>query len=149
MLDNRGGPVRARVKLTPSSAAAISPRPLGSSLLDRALNPQPDPGEPYQGSASGSGKPTAYGTQNVCVFLEDSYKEFANDTTDYQVNVSAKCTAAAARYDKAATALTQAQQHSATPRTPPVVRDCSGPSPGAGRAPTLRSARRAPPVGQV
>jgi hypothetical protein len=72
------------------------------TLLDQQLHPQPTTGRPYGATASGSGKPTRYGDQMVCAFLEESgdNRMFANDTSS-QVNVSRKCTAAAATYDTA------------------------------------------------
>jgi hypothetical protein len=71
-------------------------------LLDKQLRPQPTTGRAYDASASGSGKPAHGGNQTVCAFLEESgdNRMFANDTSD-RVNVSRRCTAAAARYDTA------------------------------------------------
>ena len=109
VLNNRSGPVRARVKLTKTECGGAFDHTVGTVLLDRPLSPQPDPSEPYRGSATGSGKPGIYGAQTVCVFIEDDYQQFASDTTDYQVDVSKPCTVAAARYDSAAQALKRAR----------------------------------------
>jgi hypothetical protein len=101
VLDNATGPLRIRVKLAKECGGSFSTTS-GVKLLDKRLNPQPATGRAYAASASGSGKPTRYGQQTVCTFLEDSgdNRMFANDTSS-QVNVSRKCTAAAARYDTA------------------------------------------------
>jgi len=110
VLDVRSGPVRARVKLTSGECGGTFDTSPGDVLLDRALAPQPDPSEPYSGSAAGSGRPSSYGPQALCVFLEDDYQQFASDTTGYQVNVSKGCTDAAASYDSAAASLERARR---------------------------------------
>lgn len=110
VLDVRSGSVRARVKLTDAECGGEFDHTAGTVLLDRALNPQPTPGLAYQGSAAGSGRPNAYGTMNVCVYLQDDYQQFASDTTSYQVNVSKPCTDTAARYDRALASLRRAQR---------------------------------------
>ena len=58
----------------------------------------------------GSGEPTAYGTQSVCVFVEDegANRQFASNT-DAVVDVTRRCTSAAARYDAATAALVAAR----------------------------------------
>ncbi len=101
VLDVRQGPLRARVKLTRGECGGTFDYTSGTTLLDRRLSPQPATGLAYQGSATGSGRPAAYGVQTLCVYLEDDFQQFATDTTDYQVNVSKSCTQAAARYDTA------------------------------------------------
>jgi hypothetical protein len=101
VLDVRDGPVAARVKLTSSECGGVFKYTTGTTLLNKALSPQPSTGQAFQGSATGSGRPTSYGEQTVCVYLEDDYQQFETDTTDYQVNVSKPCTRAAAAYDKA------------------------------------------------
>jgi hypothetical protein len=77
----------------------------GTVLLKRALSPQPSPGMPYRGRATGRGRPSVYGVQNVCVFLEDAsdHRVFGSDATDYTVNVSRACTLAAATYERSRT----------------------------------------------
>lgn len=101
VLDNATGPLRIRVKLASECGGTFSTTP-GVKLLDRQLRPQPATGRRYDANASGSGRPTHYDDQTVCAFLEESgdNRMFANDTSN-QVNVSRKCTAAAARYDTA------------------------------------------------
>jgi hypothetical protein len=111
VLDIREGAIRARVKLAATECGGEFKDTAGPVLLDRRLTPQPNPGKVYQGSASGSGRPTSYGVQRVCVYLEDQgvNRQFATDTTNFRVNVSRPCTSAAAKYDAAAGALAQAQ----------------------------------------
>jgi hypothetical protein len=101
VLDNATGPLRIRLKLAQECGGTFSTTP-GVTLLDQQLRPQPATGRPYDATATGSGKPTRYGDQTVCAFLEESgdNRMFANDTSN-QVNVSRKCTAAAATYDAA------------------------------------------------
>ncbi len=105
VLDSRDGPVHALVKLTPGECGSQAETTKGTVLLNRSLSPQPSPGLAYKGRARGTGRPSAYGVQNVCVFLEDAsdHRVFANDTTDYTVDVSRSCTLAAARYDRSRT----------------------------------------------
>ena len=101
VLDNATGPLRIRVKLAQECGGTYSSTP-GVTLLDRQLRPQPATGRAYDANASGSGRPTRYGDQTVCAFLEEAGDDrmFANDTSN-QVNVSRKCTSAAATYDAA------------------------------------------------
>jgi hypothetical protein len=101
VLDNATGPLRIRVKLAQECGGTFSSTP-GVTLLDQQLRPQPATGRPYDANASGSGRPTRYGDQTVCAFLEEAgdNRMFANDTSN-QVNVSRKCTTAAATYDTA------------------------------------------------
>ena len=101
VLDNATGPLRIRVKLAHECGGTFSSTP-GVTLLDRQLRPQPTTGRAYDASANGSGRPTHYGAQTVCAFLEESgdNRMFANDTSN-DVNVSRRCTAAAATYDAA------------------------------------------------
>jgi hypothetical protein len=101
VLDDATGPLRIRVKLAQECGGTFSSTP-GVTLLDQQLRPQPTTGRAYDATASGSGKPTRYGNQTVCAFLEESgdNRMFANDTSN-QVNVSRKCTAAAATFDTA------------------------------------------------
>lgn len=101
VLDTATAPLRIRVKLAIECGGEFATTP-GVTLLDKRLNPQPAKGQPYTGAATGSGKPTRYGVQTVCVFLEEEgdQRQFATDTSG-QVNVSRACTAAAIRYDNA------------------------------------------------
>ena len=101
VLDDATGPLRIRVKLAGECGGTFSTTP-GVTLLDRQLRPQPATGRPYDANASGSGKPTRYGSQTVCAFVEESgdNRMFADDTSN-QVDVSRKCTSAAATYDAA------------------------------------------------
>ncbi len=111
-LDTTTAPLRIRAKLAGECGGTFDTT-LGPVLIDAQLNPQPAIGKAYQSTASGSGEPTAYGDQTVCAFLEQGgdNRQFANDTSDPpQVDVSKSCTAAAARYDKAETALKRAQR---------------------------------------
>jgi hypothetical protein len=101
VLDNATGPLRIRVKLAQECGGTFASTP-GVTLLDQQLRPQPATGRAYDANASGSGRPTRYGDQTVCAFLEEAgdNRMFANDTSD-EVNVSRKCTTAAATYDDA------------------------------------------------
>jgi hypothetical protein len=97
-LDDRNGPIRAQVKLA-SECGGTYQYTQGPVLLDKPLSPQPNTGHPYSGAAHGSGRPSAYGVQTVCVWIEDrDQRVFASDSFT-QVNVSPACTSAAARYD--------------------------------------------------
>jgi hypothetical protein len=101
VLDNATGPLRIRVKLAQECGGTFASTP-GVTLLDQQLRPQPATGRSYDANASGSGRPTRYGDQTVCAFLEEAgdNRMFANDTAN-EVNVSRKCTIAAATYDTA------------------------------------------------
>jgi hypothetical protein len=101
VLDNATGPLRIRVKLAQACGGTFSSTE-GVTLLDQQLRPQPATGRSYDANASGSGRPTRYGDQTVCAFLEEAAdnRMFANDTSN-EVNVSRKCTSAAATYDAA------------------------------------------------
>jgi hypothetical protein len=100
-LDTRSGPLRVRVKLANECGGTFQ-YTSGVVLLDKQLTPQPSTGHAYSGVASGSGRPAAYGTQTVCTWLDDqgAGRTFASDQST-QINVSATCTRAAARYDAA------------------------------------------------
>jgi hypothetical protein len=110
VLDTSEGAVLIGVKLAGECGGTFETTP-GVTLLHQKLNPQPGTGQAYVATAHGSGRPIAYGSQTVCVFLEDAAvgRVYANDESD-QVNVSQPCTTAGARYDAAATALTRAQR---------------------------------------
>jgi hypothetical protein len=99
VLDDRTGPLRMRVKLATECGGTYQ-YTAGTVLLDKRLSPQPSTGHAYSGSVTGSAKPTAYGMQTVCVWLEDEgdQRVFASDQSS-QVDVSQPCTRAAARYD--------------------------------------------------
>jgi hypothetical protein len=104
VLDTRTAPLRIRVKLA-SECGGTFAGTQGAVLLDRRVTPQPTTGRPFAGRAHGSGKPTAYGVQTVCVWLEEEGdgRVFASDQFT-QVNVSKACTVAARRYDRRRTA---------------------------------------------
>jgi hypothetical protein len=98
-LDTRTAPLRIRVRLAGECGGTFQ-YTTGVVLLDKRLNPQPATGKAYSVVARGSGKPTAYGTQVVCTWLEEEgdNRVFASDQS-IQTNVSKPCTTAAARYD--------------------------------------------------
>jgi hypothetical protein len=98
-LDTRTGPLRVQVKLAAECGGAYQ-YTSGVTLLDKRLSPQPSTGRAYSALARGSGKPTAYGAQTVCTWLDEEgdNRSFASDQS-LQVNVSAPCTRAASRYD--------------------------------------------------
>jgi hypothetical protein len=98
-LDTRTAPLRVRVKLASECGGAFQ-YTTGVVLLDKRLNPQPATGKAYSAVARGSGKPTAYGTQVMCTWLEEEgdNRVFKSDQS-IQTNVSKACTTAAARYD--------------------------------------------------
>lgn len=98
-LDTRTAPLRVRVKLA-SECGGTFRYTAGPVLLDKRLSPQPVTGHTYSAVARGSGRPTSYGSQMVCTFLEEEGdgRMFANDTSG-TTYVSRACTAAAARYD--------------------------------------------------
>jgi hypothetical protein len=110
VLDTSEGAMLIGVKLAGECGGTFETTP-GVTLLHQKLNPQPATGQPYRATAHGSGRPTAYGSQTVCVFLEDAAvgRVYANDESD-QVDVSPPCTTAGARYDVAGTALARAQR---------------------------------------
>ena len=74
VLDNATGPLRIRVKLAHECGGTFSSTP-GVTLLDQQLRPQPATGRAYDANASGSGRPTRYGDQTVCAFLEESRRQ--------------------------------------------------------------------------
>jgi hypothetical protein len=110
VLDTRTAPLRVRVKLATECGGAYA-YTTGTVLLDRELSPQPATGEPYAARATGSGKPTSYGVQTVCVYLEEEgdNRQFATDTSN-QVDVSKQCTVRAGSYDGALRALARARR---------------------------------------
>jgi hypothetical protein len=110
VLDTSEGPMVIGAKLAGECGATFATTP-GPTLLHRQLKPQPTTGQAYSATARGAGRPTAYGTQTVCVFLEDADvgRVYANDESE-QVDVSRACTTAGTRYDAARQALTRAQR---------------------------------------
>jgi len=110
VLDGSEGPLRMEVRLAPECGGTFQTTP-GTTLVNAALNPQPSTGKAYAGSVKGSGRPSAYGAQTVCAFLEDTDigRVYANDES-MQVTVSPSCTGAATAYDRARAALTRAQK---------------------------------------
>ena len=71
VLDGSDGPLRMEVKLAPECGGTFETTP-GTTLVDAALDPQPATGKSYAGAVKGSGRPTAYGAQTVCAFLQDT-----------------------------------------------------------------------------
>ena len=109
VLDGSEGGLRVGVKLADECGGTYDTTP-GDQLLDKALSPTPTTGKSYSGSVSGSGKPTSYGLQTVCVFLRDAGvgRVYANDES-MTVDVSKSCTTAASRYDSSEKALKSVQ----------------------------------------
>lgn len=101
VLDGSEGPMRIEVRLAGECGGDFQTTP-GDVLLNQQLSPQPATGRAYTATASGSGRPGAYGVQTVCVYLEDADigRVYANDES-LQVDVSQPCTTAAGRYDAA------------------------------------------------
>ena len=104
VLDLRDGALVVGVKLAPECGGDYE-HTAGTRLLHLAFKAQPDPGEAFAGAVSGFGRPSSYGVQQVCVWLEDSEQRvFAHDDSSWTVDVSRPCTSAARRYDRAARA---------------------------------------------
>lgn len=116
-LDYPDGPLRLRVKLAPECGGSFAGTQ-GPAIVDAALPVQPTAGEPLKTDVSGSGRPSAYGVQAVCVFLESTNdsRQYVTDV-DTQVDVSQPCTAAARRYAGAKAALKTSKKALATART--------------------------------
>lgn len=111
VLDNHDGPLRLEVKLAPECGGSFQTTS-GTALLDSVLSPEPTSGQAYSATAHGAtGRPNQYGAQTVCAFVEDtgSGRVYANDVS-VQIDVSRSCTVAAASYDAAAKALSDAQR---------------------------------------
>lgn len=110
VLDVATAPLRIEVALAPECGGTF-PSTAGTILLDRPLVPQPVTGAAYSARASGSGTPTRYGVQTVCVFLAEQGdgRQFATDTSN-QIDVSQSCTVGAGRYDAARRALARAER---------------------------------------
>jgi hypothetical protein len=121
VLDDATSALRIRVRLA-SECGGSFPYTPGPVLLDRRLAPQPLTGQGYSAQATGSGRPTSYGTQSVCVFLEEQGddRQFATDTSS-QVDVSRPCTVRASRYDAARKLLARAGRARGH-RRPPLAR---------------------------
>jgi hypothetical protein len=115
-LDPATAPLRLQVKLASECGGTYQYTP-GTVLVDRRLSPQPTKGQPYSATVKGGGKPTAFGAQTVCVFLneEGDNRTFASDQSTL-VNVSKPCTTKATRYDKARRALRRLKRHRHTQR---------------------------------
>ena len=101
VLDNRFGPLQIEVRLASECGGTFQTTP-GTTLLNKLLKPQPNAGEAYSAVARGSGRPSSYGVETACVYLEEQSdnRVWASDQS-IQVNVSKSCTTAAKRYDKA------------------------------------------------
>jgi hypothetical protein len=110
VLDIASAPLRIRVKLASECGGEFHDT-VGTVLVDKQLKPQPTAGQAYSGTVHGSGKPSAYGAETVCVFLEEQgdNRQFATDTST-TVSVSHPCTSKAAHYDAAGQALKRAQR---------------------------------------
>jgi hypothetical protein len=104
------GPVRIEVKLASECGGNFQNTP-GYTLLNQQLKPQPSAGQPYTATASGSGRPGAYGVQTVCAYIEDTAvgRVYANDES-LTVNVSQRCTKAVNSYNAASQALARARR---------------------------------------
>jgi hypothetical protein len=100
VLDTRAAPLRIEVKLATECGGSFETT-AGATVLNKVLSPQPAVGQAYSGRARGSGRPGAYGVKIACVYLEEEgdNRVFASDQST-QVNVSKRCTVAAARYDR-------------------------------------------------
>jgi hypothetical protein len=111
VLDVAEGNLRVEVKLAPGECGGNFQTTPGVTLVNAPLSPVPHTGQAYTGSVTGSGRPTAFGTQTLCVFLEDADvgRVFANDESG-SVTVSKPCTTLAARFDRAEKALTRSQR---------------------------------------
>ena len=110
VLDTADGPLRVQVKLA-SECGGDFANTQGVTLVNAPLSPQPTVGRAYSGSASGSGRPVAYGTRTVCTYLEDtgSGRVYANDES-VSTDVTPACTSAGRTYDRAARSLRAAQR---------------------------------------
>jgi hypothetical protein len=99
MLDDRTAPIRIEVKLAHECGGDFQ-YTSGVVLLNKRLSPQPATGHAYSVLEHGSGRPTAYGTQMVCTYLEEEGDDrmFANDES-VTTEVSKACTTTAERYD--------------------------------------------------
>jgi hypothetical protein len=104
------GPYRVEVKLASECGGDFQHTP-GTTLINKQLEPTPAVDQAYSGGASGSGKPTAYGVQTVCSYIETSLdgRVYAHDES-VTVNVSQACTKAGWRYDAANRALKRARR---------------------------------------
>ncbi len=110
VLDTRTAPLRIQVKLA-SECGGTYQYTTGTVLLNKRLKPQPTTGHPYSATAKGSGRPTSYGVQTVCVWLneEGDNRTYASDQS-LAVDVAPACTSKAARYDAARRALRRARR---------------------------------------
>jgi hypothetical protein len=109
VLDIAAQPVRIGVKLATECGSTYETT-TGPAVLNQHLKPQPAVGRAYSATITGAGRPAAYGTQTLCMFIEDSIgRVYANDESQ-QVTISKPCTTAGSRYDKDSKALTKAQR---------------------------------------
>jgi hypothetical protein len=109
-LDTATGPLSIGVKLSPECGGSYATT-TGTVLLNRRLSPQPATGKAYAATATGSGIPRSYGVMTVCTYLTEpgDARQFATSQA-FGVDVSHRCTAAAARYDKALRSLRVARR---------------------------------------
>jgi hypothetical protein len=109
VLDIAAQPVRIGVKLAPECGSTYETT-TGPAVLNQHLKPQPFVGRAYSAVITGAGRPTAYGTETLCMFVEDATgRVYANDESQ-QVTISKPCTTAGSRYDKDDKSLKKAQR---------------------------------------
>jgi hypothetical protein len=109
VLDVAAQPVRIGVKLAPECGSTYETT-AGPAVLNQHLKPQPSVGRAYSATITGAGRPTAYGTDTLCMFIEDAIgRVYANDESQ-QVTISKPCTTAGSRYDKDDKSLKRAQR---------------------------------------
>lgn len=117
VLDIASEPVRIGVKLAAECSGDYEHTP-GPAVLNKHLSPQPATGRTYSATISGWGRPTAYGSETLCMFIEDSVgRVYANDESA-QVDVSKPCTAAGNRYDTDDRSLKRTQRRLRHARSP-------------------------------
>jgi hypothetical protein len=109
VLDIASEPVRIGVKLAGECGGDYEHTP-GPAVLNKHLVPQLATGRAYSATISGQGRPTAYGVQTLCMFIEDSVGRVYADDQSAQVDVSGPCTAAGTRYDRDHRSLKRAQR---------------------------------------
>lgn len=109
VLDVAVQPVRIGVKLATECGSTYETT-TGPAVLNQHLQPEPPVGRSYAATITGAGRPTAYGTETLCMFIEDAIgRVYANDESQ-QVTISKPCTIAGSRYDKHNKALTRAKR---------------------------------------
>ncbi len=116
-LTGTDGPVRVRMKLATVCGGSFEGTD-GVTLLDEPLEPQPRAGTALRASATGRARPARAGVQSVCAFVASANDErqYATDV-DATVDVSARCTTAARRVERAERAAKRARKALRTART--------------------------------